>query len=97
MRRPLSFLLLLVFALLPAAQSHSQGTKGRLEAKVVDTGGEGLPGANLTVKGTYYGGASNIDGDIKIENIAAGSYTVEVSLLGRYPGTSASSAPSTAI
>jgi outer membrane receptor protein involved in Fe transport len=68
--------------LLPPMASAQQG-KGRLEAKVTDAKtGEGLPGVNLTVKGTYYGGASTIDGDIKIENIAPGSYTVEVSLLG---------------
>ena len=68
------------FALSPA---FGQSDKGRLEARVTDaTTGEGLPGANLTIKGTYHGGASTIDGDVKIENINPASYTVEVSLLG---------------
>ena len=44
--------------------------------------GEGLPGANVTVKGTYYGGTSDIDGNVKIEKVNPGAYTVEVSLLG---------------
>ncbi|MEK7670758.1 MAG: TonB-dependent receptor plug domain-containing protein, partial [Bacteroidota bacterium] len=34
------------------------------------------------IKGTYYGGSSNIDGIVKIESMNPGSYTVEVSLLG---------------
>ncbi|RPH33325.1 hypothetical protein EHM92_08290, partial [bacterium] len=57
--------------------------KGRIQGKVVDAKtGEGLPGANVTIKGTYYGGTSDIDGNVKIERVNPGSYTVEVSLLG---------------
>lgn len=57
--------------------------KGRLQGKVIDArSGEGLPGANVTVKGTYYGASSDIEGNVKIENVNPGVYTVEVSLLG---------------
>ncbi len=44
--------------------------------------GEGLPGANVTVKGTYYGASSDIDGNVKVERMNPGTYVVEVSLLG---------------
>jgi len=58
-------------------------TTGRLVGKVVDArNGEGLPGANVTIKGTYYGGTTDIEGDVRIEKVNPGAYTVEVSLLG---------------
>lgn len=58
-------------------------TTGRLVATVIDArNGEGLPGANVTVKGTYYGGTSDVNGVVRIERINPGTYTVEVSLLG---------------
>ena len=66
------------------SQIHvSAQTTGQIAGKVVDAKtGEGLPGANLTVKGTYYGGTSDIDGNVRIEKVNSGAYTVEVSLLG---------------
>ncbi len=58
-------------------------TAGRIVGNVVDAKtGEGLPGANLTVKGTYYGGTTDIDGNVRVERVNPGAYTVEVSLLG---------------
>jgi len=60
----------------------AQGT-GRLQGKVIDAKtNEGLPGANVVVKGTYYGGVTNIEGEVKVERVNPGSYTIEVSLLG---------------
>jgi outer membrane receptor protein involved in Fe transport len=83
MRPRLIILSGILWLMQPAGPAYSQEGKGRLETKVTDARtGEGLPGANLTVKGTYYGGASSIDGDVKVENVTPGSYTVEVSLLG---------------
>jgi outer membrane receptor protein involved in Fe transport len=70
--------LLVLLPLLSLAQST-----GRIIAVVSDAKtGEGLPGANVTVKGTYYGGTSDIEGNIRIEKVNPGVYTVEVSLLG---------------
>lgn len=67
---------------LSAALVVAQST-GQIVGKVVDAKtGEGLPGANVTVKGTYYGGTSDIDGNVRIERVNSGAYTVEVSLLG---------------
>ncbi len=57
--------------------------RGRIEGKVTDAKtGEGLPGANAIVKGTYYGGTSDIEGDVKIDKVNPGLYTLEISLLG---------------
>ena len=73
-------LLLLIAAELSA---QTQSGKGRVEGTVLDAKtNEGLPGANVILKGTYYGGSSNIDGVVKIENVNPGVYTIEVSLLG---------------
>ncbi len=57
--------------------------KGGLRALIVDAkSGEGLPGANLLVKGTYYGGSSTMEGRVSIERMNPGTYVVTVSLLG---------------
>ncbi|HSQ74704.1 MAG TPA: TonB-dependent receptor [Bacteroidota bacterium] len=65
-----------------AVRTAAQQT-GRIVGKAVESRtGEGLPGANVVVKGTYYGGTSDIEGNVWIERINPGAYTVEVSLLG---------------
>lgn len=77
-------ILIVVCSLVFCAMSlFAQSDKGRIVAKIIDArGNDGLPGANVILKGTYHGGSSNVDGDVRIENINAGSYTVEVTLLG---------------
>ncbi len=73
--------ILIVFCLSWGSETLAAG--GSIVARVVDARtAEGLPGANLTVKGTYYGASSDFDGNIRIENVNPGSYTVEVSLIG---------------
>ena len=65
-----------------AVRTAAQQT-GRIVGKVVESKtGEGLPGANVVVKGTYYGGSSDLQGNFKVERVNPGSYTVEVTLLG---------------
>ena len=60
-----------------------QVEKGKITGKIVDAKtGEGLPSVNVTVKGTYYGGVTDIDGNLNIQGINPGNYTVEVTLLG---------------
>lgn len=72
--------LLLMCPSLMLAQSSD---KGRIDGRVIEArSNEGLPGANVVIKGTYYGGSTNIDGLVKIENVNPGTYTLEVSLLG---------------
>lgn len=84
MRTFATYCLMVMGLLTPlAATAQPSGGKGRIEGKVVDARtNEGLPGANVVLKGTYYGGSTNIDGVVKIENVNPGTYTVEVSLLG---------------
>jgi len=43
---------------------------------------EGLPSVNIVVKGTYYGAASDLNGNFIIPRMNPGTYTVEVTLLG---------------
>jgi len=63
---------------------HSQvvvtGTiRGRIRDKETR---EGLPSVNVMVKGTYYGAASDLDGNFIMQRVNPGTYTVEVTLLG---------------
>ena len=73
-------LLLIIFAF--TSLSFAQLT-GRITGTVKDSSNnETLPGVNVIVKGTYYGAASDINGNFKIENINPGNYTIEISLIG---------------
>ena len=40
------------------------------------------PGVNVMVKGTYYGAATDLNGNFNIRNISPGSYDIEVSMIG---------------
>ncbi len=54
-----------------------------LKGTVVDgETGEPLIGANITIVGTSYGAATDLDGEYEIHNITAGSYTVRFSYIG---------------
>lgn len=56
---------------------------GNLAGKVVDSKtGEDLIGVNILLKGTYYGAATDINGEFRINNIAAGSYNITISYIG---------------
>lgn len=63
----------LIFAQAPGSLS------GTIKDKAT---GEGLPGVNIVLKGTYYGAATDINGRYNIPSINPGNYTVEVSLIG---------------
>jgi outer membrane receptor protein involved in Fe transport len=73
-----------LLVLLSCATAFSQSDeRGRVEGRAVDAKtGEGLPGVNVVIKGTYYGAVSDIDGNIRIDKVNPGIYTLEVSLLG---------------
>lgn len=58
--------------------SHSYTVKG----VVTDTGGEGLPGATIFVKGTKTGTSTGIDGDFEIALVSPGPVTLVVSYVG---------------
>lgn len=79
LRSKYSLFLFLLFAVVTLSWAQT----GRVQGRVVDgKTNEGLPGANVVIKGTYYGGTSNIEGEVKLEKINPGTYTIEVTLLG---------------
>lgn len=56
---------------------------GNLAGKITDAkSGEGLPGVNIILKGTYYGAATDINGNFRINSINTGNYTIEISYIG---------------
>ena len=74
--------LLLLLTLLLAGNSLSQQT-GNLAGVVTDAKtNEPLPGVNVLIKGTYYGAATDINGNYKITGISEGKYNIDVSLIG---------------
>ena len=57
--------------------------KGTIKGKVKDgKTGEGIPVVNVKVKGTYYGAATDFDGNYTIPNISPGSYTLQFTIVG---------------
>ncbi len=77
MKKSIAFLILSLFCVPLFAQT------GNLSGNIIDKNtNEPLPGVNVILKGTYYGAATDISGDFTIKNIHAGSYTVEISLIG---------------
>jgi len=56
---------------------------GRIVGRVIDENTkDGLPSANIIIKGTYYGASTDYDGNFKIEKINPGTYNIDVTLLG---------------
>jgi len=56
---------------------------GKLIGKITDAEfSDGLPGVNIILQGTYYGAATDPDGNYKINKINSGTYTVKISLIG---------------
>lgn len=56
---------------------------GQITGKVVEAETNmGLPGANIVIKGTSLGAASDLQGKYIVPRVPAGSYTVEVTYLG---------------
>lgn len=75
---------LLVLLLLAApAILVAQSLRGTITGRITDEQtGEGLPSVNVFLKGTYYGAATDIDGNYVIENVNPGEYTLEASIIG---------------
>ena len=81
-RVTISFLLLPLLFLFGTTGLDAQG-KSLIKGRVRDAKtGEGLPSVNVTIKGTYYGAATDPDGNYRIQNVGPGSYTLEFSLIG---------------
>ncbi len=59
------------------------GTTGKIAGVVADEAtGEALPGANITVEGTDFGAATDLNGNYFIINLAPGRYDLQVSMMG---------------
>ena len=62
--------------------SSGQGL-GVIEGIIKDTKtGEGLPGVNILIKGTYYGAAADANGRYRISEVKPGNYDIEASIIG---------------
>ncbi len=62
------------------------GTTGKIAGNITDAKtGEPLYGANVVVKGTSMGAASDVDGNYVIVNIIPGIYTINVTMIGYQP------------
>jgi outer membrane receptor protein involved in Fe transport len=73
---------LLIILLLSVTSIYSQNT-GKLSGKIIDIAdNEPLIGVNILLKGTYYGAASDINGNFVIPNITPGDYNITVSFIG---------------
>lgn len=73
----------LVYIVIISSFTISFAQTGNLAGKVKDKAtGEELPGVNIILKGTYYGAATDVNGNFRINNISTGSYTVEISFIG---------------
>jgi outer membrane receptor protein involved in Fe transport len=84
MKKLLILTILVIFQICSITVALSQSSaKGTIKGKIVDAkNGESLPSVNVSIKGTYYGGVSDPDGNVTITNINPGTYNLEVSLLG---------------
>lgn len=73
---------ILLFSFILISVSFAQNV-GSISGKITDAKtGESLIGVNIILKGTYYGAATDINGNFRINNIQAGTYTIEVSYIG---------------
>ena len=62
---------------------YSQTNSGTISGRVTEKkSGEGLPGVNVIVKGTYYGTATDGNGNFEIRNITQGSFDLEITMIG---------------
>lgn len=73
---------LLVFMLLFSATAFAQ-SNGTIRGIVKDkTNGDVLIGVNVSVKGTYLGGSTDVDGVFLITDVKPGEYALELSYIG---------------
>jgi len=76
--------LLMISILLFLTSNLFGQVKGKLSGIVTDKSNNDvpLPGVNLLLDGTYYGAATDFDGNYIIENISPGTYNISVSFIG---------------
>ena len=77
----------LAVALLAVGGASAQSTTGRIIGTVIDQGGQGLPGASVTIcSDVLIGGPRNAiaddDGNFQFISLHPGNYTVKIDLSG---------------
>lgn len=86
MNRCLKFLVVIVLYLFFTGQAVHAQSDGKLQGIVTDSQtGNPLSGANVVIRGTNLGGATDLDGRFFILRIPPGVYDVEVSYIGYRP------------
>ncbi len=74
---------LLCMALFVSFTPSFAATSGQVQGTITDASTqESLPGANVFLKGTAIGSASDLEGQFRIANIPPGNYTLVVSYMG---------------
>ncbi|MBD3377857.1 TonB-dependent receptor [candidate division KSB1 bacterium] len=67
------------------SSSRTNKISSRIEGKVIDAAtGEPLPGANIIIKGTSIGAATDLEGKYVIARVPPGKYTLNVTFIGYY-------------
>jgi iron complex outermembrane receptor protein len=85
MHRPLPFVFVALLALAVALppQARAQQQTGVVEGRVTDADtGAPIPGVNVALEGTERGAATGANGRFRLEDVAAGRYTLLASFLG---------------
>ena len=78
----------LALMLLPTQQATAQSAVGRIVGRVIDAdNGQGLVGAGVQIVGTTIGAMSGVDGRYTINNVPAGTVTLQVRRIGYTPKT----------
>lgn len=70
---------------LAATPLHAQRATGKLEGRVTDVAGAGLPEAQVYLPGTAFGALTDPRGHYFINNIPAGAYEVRAAYIGYRP------------
>ncbi len=81
----LTVALLLGLLSVPALVSSAQAQTGAITGMVTDESGDGVPYANVFIKGTQLGGSANAEGKYTIIKVPVGSYTLTVKSVGHAP------------
>ena len=83
LKSPLSKIAIFIFITIFTSISIFAGETGKISGYVTDKStGEPLIGANVIVEGTYFGGATDLDGYYFIINVPPGKHRLIISSIG---------------
>ncbi len=75
-------IIMILLMLLTSVQFVAQNN-GSIAGNIVDKETkQTIPGVNILLEGTYYGAATDFDGNYKMNDVAPGEYTVKISFIG---------------